>query len=385
MNSEDAEHPKSGISETFLYLDVFAFQMLAGVTSLAVPIYANMLRASPFLVGIIGSTGGLIYSFMPLISGMLSDRFGRKRFVYLSLLSFGLSCILYSLTKDSIILIMVRGLESLSAAIFWPSVEALIADLHSERLEETLRKFNISWSLAMLLGPLIGGMLIERFSILSPFIFSTVLSIPLGILSLIFIMEQKKEHERASFNMMLKREMRSANLAFASIILFSTTVGIITCLFPYHATDLNFPPYEIGFITFSFGAARVLTFLKATRIEAKIGKNGMFLLGSLSLATASLITSQASTPQSFTFCFIVYGFGAGLSYAASISSLFRLWSQSKAYAAGIFESLIGLGYVIGPLIGGTLSESARNAPYLFSFTLSFLVLLLQTALCKRSE
>ncbi|MCD6088151.1 MFS transporter, partial [Candidatus Bathyarchaeota archaeon] len=82
---------------SFIFLAAFAYQMIVGVVGIAVPIYANMLGASLFIVGIIGSAGGLVYSFMPLVSGILCDRIGRKLFISVSLFSYGVSCLLYSL------------------------------------------------------------------------------------------------------------------------------------------------------------------------------------------------------------------------------------------------------------------------------------------------
>jgi len=61
--------------------------MLAGVVGIAVPIYAKLQGASHFLVGLIGAAGGSIYSFMPFVSGRLSDRLNRKAFISGSLIS----------------------------------------------------------------------------------------------------------------------------------------------------------------------------------------------------------------------------------------------------------------------------------------------------------
>ena len=79
----------------------------------------------------------------------------------------------------------------------------------------------------------------------------------------------------------------------------------------------------------------------------------------------------------FSLCFLIFGFGNGISYAASILSVLGRWRGSRGYAAGIFESLIGVGYFIGPLVGGIVSELSLEAPYLFSFVLSLVVILIQ--------
>ncbi len=370
---------KLRVSNLFLFFDTFLYQMLLGMIGLTVPIYANMLGASTFLVGVIGSTGGLIYSFMPLVSGILCDRLRRKVFVSTALLFYGFLCILYISVEEPLFLALVKALESFSAAIFWPAIEALIADSAEDGLEKALKRFNISWSTAMVLGPLIGGIIINWFSIKAPFILSAITSLSFGFFSLIFVVEYPRKPKVASISK-LKDESRTEGLtvlAFASIFLYSSVIGIITAIFPAYATNLNFLPYEIGLITFSFAAARAFTFYHALKIELKTGKFGMFFLGSLTLGLASLFTSNTNTVPFFIVYFLIFGFGAGVSYAVSISVLFRKWEYSRGYAAGVFESLIGLGYFIGPLMGGTLLEYIPNAPYLFTFILSLAVLSVQ--------
>jgi len=131
---------KSKFSLNFLFLVAFVCQMLAGIVGIAVPIYANLLGASPLLIGLIGSAGGLIYSFMPLISGILCDKMRRNLFISASFFSYGASCLLYSLVQNPLMFIPIKILEWVSIANFWPAVESLIADLTPERLEDALKK-----------------------------------------------------------------------------------------------------------------------------------------------------------------------------------------------------------------------------------------------------
>ncbi|KYH40523.1 MAG: MFS transporter permease [Candidatus Bathyarchaeota archaeon B63] len=80
--------------------------------------------------------------------------------------------------------------------------------------------------------------------------------------------------------------------------------------------------------------------------------------------------------------FLIFGFGAGVSYAASIAYILRWKRTSRGYSAGVFESLIGVGYLIGPLLGGFLSEFAGNAPYIYVFLMSLTVLVILLR-CKK--
>ena len=185
------------------------------------------------------------------------------------------------------------------------------------------------------------------------------------MLSLVVVAEPSRRHEVSRDETIKLDDAENQGpivIALTSIFLFSSITGIILSLFPSYALDLGISPFEIGLITFTFGASRVVTFHQANRIEARLKKLGMFLLGTTALAIGSLLTFYSSSVPLFMFCFLVFGFGAGVSYVASISSILRRWRSSRGNAAGVFESLIGLGYFAGPLVGGAISEYAPNAP-----------------------
>ena len=368
-------------SLSFIFLAAFAYQMIVGVVGIAVPIYANMLGASLFIVGIIGSAGGLVYSFMPLVSGILCDRIGRKLFISVSLFSYGVSCLLYSLVQEPLMFIPIKILEWISVATFWPAVESLIADSATEELEDALKKFNISWGSAMVVGPLMGGILIDELSVMAPFFFSMLISFFFGMLSIILVREPRKpidaeKDSRGKLKMNGERD-GSIVVALVTIFLFSSIVSILMSLFPSYARDLGISASEIGVIAFTFGATRVVTFYQAPRIEARIKKTGMLLIGSLVLGFASLATFYSGNTLSFLMCFLFFGFGTGISYAVSIALVLKWRKSSTGYAAGVFESLIGTGYFLGPLIGGFLSKFASNLPYIYGFFLSLIVFLIQ--------
>ncbi|MFQ6095261.1 MAG: hypothetical protein ACE5NN_03875, partial [Candidatus Bathyarchaeia archaeon] len=105
--------------------------------------------------------------------------------------------------------------------------------------------------------------------------------------------------------------------------------------------------------------------------------------GSLTLAVASFLVASSYTTPAFTACFLIFGFGTGISYAASISHILGRWGFSRGYAAGLFESLIGTGYFLGPLIGGAISEYALDAPYMYGCLLSLAVFAFQLVLNRR--
>lgn len=355
---------------------VFLMQMIMGIVSITIPIYAASMGASQLLLGVIGAAGGLIYSFMPLAMGVVSDRIKRKTPIIGSMLLYGILCLTYILVNEPIMLVPLKAIELFAIAMFWPSVEALLVEVDNRTVEETLRKFNLSWSSAAVIGPIIGGAFISLYGAKSSFILSSAISLTLAMVASIFVTEPIKSGGRQKLVQPRPRGASSSQIvmAVAAILLFSTILGIIFNLFPAHAVLLGIPAYEAGIAIFINGLARFITFSEAYRIESRIGKNKMFIAGSTAMACASAIAMISYTTFMFSVAFAIYGFGAGILYAASISLIMKWADHAKGYGAGLFESLIGAGYLIGSLSGGAVAEYiALNAPYMLGLILSVAV------------
>ncbi|MEM2522972.1 MAG: MFS transporter [Candidatus Bathyarchaeia archaeon] len=358
----------------FLLASCFMVQMLVGFVGLAVPIYAAGMGASPLLVGVIGAMGGLTYSFMPLVAGFLSDRVRRKSLLLAAMLVYGFACIIYLLTQTPDMLIPVKVVEWIAVATFWPSAEALLAELSQDRIERNLRRFNLSWGSATIIGPIIGGALISLLGVKTPFTVSAAGSFILALTSAAKIKEPPKgdlklKHEAGQPENHGSKE--SIIPAVVAIILFAFIGGVIYNLFPAQATGLGIPAYEIGLIMFANGLFRLLAFTQAYKVEAKIGRTRVFLTGALTLAAASALTAASSTTLLFASAFAIFGFGMGMLYASSIAHILKSRSHARGYAAGIFESLLGVGTLLGSSTGGMASEYyAQNAPYILCLLLS---------------
>ncbi|MEM1582189.1 MAG: MFS transporter [Candidatus Bathyarchaeia archaeon] len=360
----------------FLLTSSFLAQMIVGIVGITVPIYAVEMDASPLLLGIIGATGGLVYSFMPLVSGILSDRFRRKIFIFSSTFFYGLSCIFYTLAENPYMLIPIKALEWVSVAMFWPPTEALLVEVSFGKLEEALKKFNLSWGSAMIIGPMIGGSLISALGVeaKAPFFLSSAISLTLSFLALIIVKEPPREivpHEHKIFKFS-ESKSHSIISALISILLFSSLIGMILNLFPAYATILGIPAYEVGLMMLVNGLWRLVAFFEAYKIKAKIGVTHMFFIGSIMLASASASMAISSTTFMFSISLSILGFGAGILYAASIANILESQKAARGQAAGLFETLIGIGYFLGSLSGGFVAEYAPNAPYILGLFLSLL-------------
>lgn len=157
-------HPvHSNQRQTALWLaSVFALRMLGLFMILPVfALYAEQLHGNtPALAGLAIGVYGLSQALLQIPFGLLSDRFGRKRIIYLGLLIFALGSVVAALADSIWGVILGRALQgggAISAAVM-----ALAADLTSE--QQRLRvmaligiTIGISFALSMILGPVLNA------------------------------------------------------------------------------------------------------------------------------------------------------------------------------------------------------------------------------------
>ena len=106
----------------------------------------------------------LVFAGLLLVMGSLGDRFGRKRALQLGLVLFAAASLTAAFSQTSGQLIALRALMGIGAALIMPSTLSIISDVFPR--EERGKAIGI-WTavagLAIGMGPLIGGTLLEFF------------------------------------------------------------------------------------------------------------------------------------------------------------------------------------------------------------------------------
>ncbi len=381
------EDKHSAYSLNILYAASWTVQACVGLTGIAIPIYAYLLGASPFFLGLIGAAWGITYSIMPIIFGKLSDRLVRKRAMLTSMAFSALACILYILSQDFVTLIFIKLIEAVAQALFWPNVEAMIAEGVGEgSLEKALSKFNVSWGSGMTVSPLIGGLLMSLFNNVKAPIYASLMGVIFTFIMILSVHSTPVNRETGASPEVL-RVKGQAPVLVALISAFSVgfVTGIIFAFFPAFGTYLGMQPFEIGAVLFTLGLFKTLIFSQATRIKAKFKAGPIFLLGSAIASASLIIVALGATTPIFLSSLAVFGLGTGLAYSESIFLTLRGAGSSRGFAAGAFESFIGLGYFLGPLIGGIISETSFRAPYALGALVSIAVFFAQFLFIKKAK
>jgi EmrB/QacA subfamily drug resistance transporter len=125
---------------------------------------------------------------MPL-AGTLTDSFGRKRLLLISLFLFTGSSLACGFAPSIYVLIAFRFLQGLGGACFLPTASGIVSDHFPESRETAIGLFSSIFSVGAVLGPNLGGWIVSQYS--WRYIF--YINVPIGVVLMISMMLLLKE------------------------------------------------------------------------------------------------------------------------------------------------------------------------------------------------
>jgi len=344
-----------------LYIIIFFLSLGGGIITPMIPLYAQSMGASYLDLGLIGSSYAIIYTFLALPSGTLSDKMGRQKTIILSISLFGIVAISYPLVKEVKYLIFIRGLEGLAWSLFWPSIEALTTEISESKIVGKAMGLGTTfYGIGFLLGSFLGGLLVEYYGFFTTFILYFIFSI--FTLPLTTSIREKNVFKK------LKETINRMALLTVSIISFSysVTLGVLFTLFPAYAKGLGISPLLIGLLFTLFWLGRIIAFLYAGGLSDKLGREIILLPALIGITITNLLITLVKDFWLLLVILLIMGISTGAIFPVSIALISDVTPISKrGMAMGLFEASSGLGMFIGSIAGGILAEVfGTNYPYL---------------------
>jgi len=373
----------------------FSMDVVLGLTTLAVPLFAINLGASALVLGELGFVSTLCYVILTPIFGRLVDRIGYRYLLLFGALTYFLSSLALSLSSKMYQLFLFIAFVGIAGAMFWPSFEVWLAQT---RMRESLLKkvsfFNISWCLGSGIGLLIAGILFEAYSHL-PFYFASFLS--LAIIFLIVGKLRKKNRDALSIdsggkrmenNSFLDSSSSGQNAPFYLYIGWVANfanyfcIGMIRYLFPKLSIHIGIKPSIIGVLLFTVAFFQTVVFYLLGKTERWHYKGTPLIFSQLLVIFGLVLIFLGSTVISFLIAFMFIGVGGGLAYFSSIFySLDNL--EGKGQKSGIHEAVLGTGLLLGSLVGGAIAEAfTLRSPYVLAIFVIGAAICVETLLIK---
>jgi EmrB/QacA subfamily drug resistance transporter len=165
-----------------LVLGFFMIMIDTTIVSVATPAIIEDLHAEVNSVVWVTSAYLLAYAVPVLITGRLGDRYGQKQVYLVGLVLFTLSSLACGLTGSVDGLILARVAQGLGAGMMTPQTMAIITRIFpAERRGQATSLWGATAGVAVLVGPLLGGILVDSLG--WEWIF--FINIPIGVLAFV--------------------------------------------------------------------------------------------------------------------------------------------------------------------------------------------------------
>lgn len=358
-----------------LYLAIMNLFIVFLGTGLVIPVMP-MLQESMHLTG---TTMGLLVSVFAIfqlvaspITGIISDKFGRKKLIAIGMAIFSISELIFGLGHAVSWLYFSRALGGIAAALIMPSVTAYVADVTTiEERPKSMGLVSAAISGGFIIGPGLGGF-IANFGMRVPFFVASFIGLVGCILAILILKEPEKKvvHgqsvEKGSFMEVIKNP--AFTFPFVVILISSFGLQAFESIYSIMAViNFGFSTTEIAMIiTVSGSLALVFQIVFFDGIIKLLGEVGLIRISFF--ASAIFVGVIAITESNWVVIlstFIVF-LAFDLLRPAITTYLSKRAGTMQGTVNGLNSTFTSFGNIFGPMVAGSLFDINHFYPYYVS-------------------
>jgi multidrug resistance protein len=169
-------------------------------------------------------------------------------------------------------------------------------------------------------------------------------------------------------NAAAKKRSRNAILMVALVVLVDITgFGLILPLLPFWAERLGANPFEVGLILTVYALAQFLFTPVLGALSDRFGRRPVILISLLIEAVGFALTAVSGSLPLLLISRFVGGLGASNIGSAQAVVADVTAPKDRARGMGMVGAAIGMGFVIGPSLGGVLAGFGSTVPFWAAF------------------
>ncbi len=331
------------------------------------PIFAkNVIGATYSELGLIGLANFVPYMFIPLFVGILLDRINNTYLLAIGAAINSASIYLLSIAQSVPELLGFRIMTGVAHAFFWPPCESIISNESTEKN----RVKNISWFtmffvMGFMIGPLLGTAFLENLDITYRILFQIAAFILAAAIITALLASRKRikvHHERFSFSAI--KDMKKFPEVITLLIFCTSSFGIILTIFPAYLNDKGMNATDVLYLFFAFGISRVISLALAGKFAKRTSQT--LIAATLAVSIGLAISVVADSIITFGIALVLMGFGFSIFFPLTLEIILSKTKKGiSGKIIGAYETIFGLGWAVGPTIGGPITQSfGDETPYI---------------------
>ncbi|MBW3618054.1 MAG: MFS transporter [Proteobacteria bacterium] len=361
---------------------IFASALMSAISfSIVIPIIPNLVRrftggdiadAAEWMM-LFASTWGLAQFICAPVLGALSDRFGRRPVLLISIFGLGVDFLFMALAPTLALLLVGRMISGATAASF-ATAHAYVADITAKDARaEAFGRLASSISIGFLVGPAFGGWLGE-IDLRLPFVAAAAVTLANGLYG-VFVLPESLPLDRRSARLELRPLVDAGGLhllwsrpdlaRLAGVSFLNTLAnmiwGSVWVLFCAHR--FGWSPAEMGLAIFASGLAGVgVQAWGVGRVVKAVGQRRTLLIGAA--VSALGLVYAALSPNGWWYLASIPAAAFGLLLGPGLQGLLSagVGGAEQGRMQGGVQGLNGIATVIGPPIyGAAFAWSLRQS------------------------
>jgi len=356
-----------------VFVDILGFSIILPF----LPYFIAEFNASPVIIGFLLSINAIFGFFFGPILSKLSDTYGRKPMMMISLAGTFVGFIILIISNNIIVLLISRIIDGIFSGQF-PIARAIIGDVVSpEERPKQMTNIGIAFGSAFLIGPVIGGIL-SSFGFIGPGILATILTGFTLVYTSLYLKESLPrkpdlKESQADLPVITELDMKSSSIwGNKTLILviqyafIAMTGGILHTTFSLFAgIRLGLEPLLVGILLTLLGVYQIFfRLLVFNRLRNSIGDPKTALIGLGSYIISYLLLGFTSQAWELIVILFFISFAGSMSQGIVTGFTSRsVDSRNQGKIMGITNGIDNLAQIFGPIIGGILLSLTGNLPY----------------------
>jgi multidrug resistance protein len=373
--------------------NLWVLVLVCVINSLGFGIIVPVLYSYGKQYGVTGETLGILTAsfsvaqfFATPVLGALSDKYGRKPLLVISLAGTCLSFLLFAWATSIFMLFSARILDGLTGGNV-SVAQAMVSDTATP--QNRAKKFGIigsAFGFGFVIGPAIGGLL-NQFGPQVPFFFAAGISL-IGTLCTIFFLKETNPPEtqnktvKANFRFSalittLKRPV-IGTAVFTGFMLTMAQFTMIIGFQTFSVDVLKISPTQIGILYAGFGISGIVMQLSVPLLTKWFpSKTTILMLSTVLCMIAMFITGLTNEFLTFVTGICIYGLFNGLRNPM-INAIIadRIGHNEQGQILGINQSYNSIGQTLGPVTAGFAALISVHSVFFLSSCYILFALLL---------
>jgi MFS transporter, ACDE family, multidrug resistance protein len=151
-------------------------------------------------------------------------------------------------------------------------------------------------------------------------------------------------------------------VAFACVVSFMG-IGLVDPILPAISSQLHASPSEVTLLFTSYLVVTAVAMLITNWVSSRIGAKWTLICGLVLIVAFAALAGSSGSINGIIGFRAGWGIGNALFIATSLAVIVASASGGFAGAIVLYETALGLGIAVGPLLGGTLGEISWRGPF----------------------